>query len=77
MSVEASVKQIAEFPVEDREVLLDRLDESYGSEEEQGEFIEIDDATRAMLEQELADLDANPTKGYSWEEVLAYVYRKK
>lgn len=76
MSVDALVKQIAELPAEERGQLYDRLDE-IRREEDQGEFIEIDDATREMLEQELADLDANPGVGYSWEEVLAYVNRKK
>lgn len=76
MSVDALVKQIAELPAEERGELYDRLDE-IRREEHQGEFIEIDDETRAMLEERLAEHDANPDEGYTWEEVVAYVHRKK
>ena len=76
MSVDALVKQIAELPAEERGELYDRLDE-IRREEDQSEFIEIDDETRAMLEERIAEHDANPNEGYTWEEVLAYVHRKK
>lgn len=63
-------------PQSERGELFDKLDAMYPPAEE-GEFIEIDDETRAMLERELEDLDANPDVGYSWEEVLAHIHRKK
>jgi putative addiction module component (TIGR02574 family) len=76
-TVDALMKQIAELPSKDRDLLLDRLHGLYRAEREEAEFIEIDDATRAMLEERLAEHDANPNEGYTWEEVLAYVHRKK
>lgn len=77
VGVDTLLKQIAELSSKDRDLLLDRLHGLYLADREQALFIEVDDATRAMLEERVAEHDANPHEGYTWEEVLEYVNRKK
>ena len=74
MSVEAIVKQIEELTLEERAELRDRLDDLCGEPEES---IELSDEMKAFLDEREAEDEADPHPGYTWEEVLAYVKRKK
>lgn len=76
MSVDAIVKQIEELTLDQRAEVLHRvergmLDAGWESD------IELSDETKALLDERCAEADANPGVGYTWEEVVAYVKRKK
>ncbi len=74
MSVDALVKQIEELPVQQRSELLDRLEKLYGESEEP---IELSDEMKVFLDEREAEDESDSHPGYTWDEVVAYVKRKK
>lgn len=76
MSVDAILKQAEELSMEERAELLRRLEEGLlaaGWEPE----VELSDEVKAILDERDAEYEANPGAGYTWEEVVAYVKKKK
>lgn len=76
MSVEAILKQAEELTLEERATLLHRLEQGMLDAGWQPE-VELTDDVKAMLDERDADFEANPDAGYTWEEVVAFVKRKK
>lgn len=74
MSVDALVKQIEQLPAQQRSELLDRLDKLYGEPEA---VIELSDEMKVFLDEREAEDESDPHPGYTWDEVVAYVKRKK
>lgn len=70
MSVDALLEQVAKLTEEERAEFRERLDEDYPDSELSPELCTLLDARTAAA-------DANPNAGYTIEEVLAYVKRKK
>ena len=76
MSVDAIVKQIEELTLDQRAEVLHRvergmLDAGWESD------IELSDETKALLDERCAEADANPGVGYSIDEVIDYIRRKR
>ncbi len=74
MDIEAILKQIQELPEEQREDLFYRLDELYDEPEAS---IVLTEKTKALLDERSEEADANPGVGYSMEEVIEYIRRKR
>ena len=74
MSVDALVKQIEELPVQQRSELLGRLKKLYREPEA---VIELSDEMKEFLDGREAEDESDPHPGYTWDEVVAYVKRKK
>jgi putative addiction module component (TIGR02574 family) len=70
MSVDAILKEIESLTDEEREVFFTRLDQMYPTPILTPELA-------AELDRRDAAYEANPTEVYTWEEVVAYVKRKK
>jgi putative addiction module component (TIGR02574 family) len=70
MSVDAILKEVEALSVEERAELLERLHERFAE-------LELSDELRAELDSRVAEADANPNAGYTWDEVVAYVKRKR
>jgi len=70
MSVDAILKQVDALTDEERSELLNRLHEQFTQSE-------ISDELKAELDRRVAAYEANPDQGYTWEQVLEYVKRKK
>jgi len=70
MSVDAILKEVEALTDEERNELLNRLHEQFTQPE-------ISDELKAELDRREADADANPDSGYTLDEVIAYVKRKK
>lgn len=75
MSVDAIIRQVEELSLEQREELLERLSELFGIPDD--EPIELSDEMKALLDEREAEADTNPNVGYTLEEVMAYVKRKR
>lgn len=70
MSVDTLLKEVEALSVAERTEFMARLRERFVD-------VEISDELRAELDQRVAEAEANPTVGYTWDEVVAYVKRKK
>ena len=70
MSVDAILKEVEALTDDERAELLTRLHEQYAAPE-------LSDELKAELDRRVAEADANPDAGYTWDEVVAYVKRKK
>ena len=70
MSVDALLKEIESLPDEEREQFFRQLEERYPAPEMTPELA-------ALLDERNAAYEANPNEVYTWEEVVAYVKRKK
>lgn len=73
MSVDAILKEIEALTDEERAALLDRLAEQF----QPSDIPEISPELAAELDRRDAAYEANPNEVYTWEEVVAYVKRKK
>jgi putative addiction module component (TIGR02574 family) len=71
MSIDAILKDGEELLPVERAELMDRLRERPGPPDE------LSDELKALLDERIAEADANPEAGYTWEEVVTYVKRKK
>lgn len=76
MTVDAIVKQVEELSPEQRAELLDRLGELYGGPDAD-EPVELSDEMKALLDERDAEADANPGVGYTLEEVMEHIRRKR
>lgn len=74
MSVESVLRQAESLPVEDRVELVCRIWDGIAGP---GWVPELSDELRAELDRRIADADANPDDVYTWDEVVAYVKRKR
>lgn len=70
MSVDAILKEVEALTDDERAELLTRLHEQY-------EQPELSDELKAELDRRVAEADANPDAGYTWDEVVAYMKRAK
>ncbi|MCE9565470.1 MAG: addiction module protein [Planctomycetes bacterium] len=70
MSVDALLKEVEALSVAERTEFMTRLRERF-------EDAEISDELKAELDRRVAEAEANPTVGYTLDEVVAYVKRKK
>ncbi|MBA4188084.1 MAG: hypothetical protein C0467_08695 [Planctomycetaceae bacterium] len=70
MSVDAILKEVEALTDDERNELLNRLHDQFGQPE-------ISDELKAELDRRVAEADANPDAGYTLDEVIAYVRRKK
>ncbi len=70
MSVDAIMEAIDALSQEDRETFFTRLDERYPVP-----FLSPE--LKQLLDERVAAADVNPGVGYTMEEVIAYVKRKK
>jgi putative addiction module component (TIGR02574 family) len=71
MSVDAILEQVKALTPDERAELRERLDEQYPAE------ASISPELAQLLDERSAAADANPDAGYTLEEVIAYVKRKK
>jgi putative addiction module component (TIGR02574 family) len=76
MTVDAIVKQVEELTPDQRAELLDRLHELYG-EPDPDAPIELSDEMKALLDERNAAYEANPDAGYTREEVMEHLRRKR
>ena len=67
MSVDALMAEIGKLDFEDRFEIVRRIQDSAEIE------AELTPELKALLEQRIAESDANPGEGFTHEEVLAYV----
>jgi putative addiction module component (TIGR02574 family) len=74
MSVDAILKEVEGLSAGERAELIGQLIDRYG---ETAPAVEISDELRAELDRRSAEHEANPTEGYTWEQVVEYVKRKK
>ena len=72
MSVDEIFDAIAELTPADRGRLFNKLALRYSPLPEE----ELTPELKALLDERVAEADANPDGGYSMEEVIAYVKRK-
>jgi len=70
MSVDAILEEVEALTEEERIELLNRLHEQFTQPE-------ISDELKAELDRRDTEADANPDVGYTIDEVIAYVKRKK
>lgn len=74
MSVDAILKEIEALTDAERAVLMARVAEQFsGSPTESN----ISPELAKLLDERNAAFEANPNEVYTWEEVVAYVKRKK
>ena len=73
-TIERLLAQALQLPPEDREQLVEAILESLPTEIASGEF---SDEEKAELDRRIAAADANPSAGYTWEEVKARHSRQK
>lgn len=73
MSVDAILKEIEALSATERAELKARLAEQFPDADEAG----ISPELAKLLDERIAAADANPGAGYTMEEVIAYVKRKK
>lgn len=74
MSVDAILKEIAALTEAERAELKARMSEQFP---EAAAEEEISPELAKLLDKRVAAADANPDAGYTMEEVIAYVKRKK
>ncbi len=65
-----SIADILELPVQERIHLVELIWDSVAA---MPEAVEVSPAIKAELEARLAEFEANPEHGYSWEEVRARI----
>jgi putative addiction module component (TIGR02574 family) len=73
MSVDAILKEIEALTDAERSELFDRLAEQF----QPSDPPEISPELAKLLDERVAAADANPNVGYTMEEVIAHVKRKK
>ena len=64
-----SIADIFELPVQERIRLVELIWDSVA----QAEAVEISPALKAELETRLAEFEANPEAGYSWDQVKSHL----
>lgn len=74
MSVDAILKEVEALSAEERAQLMRRLLEEYSHHDG---WLELSDEMKAELERREAAYEADPSKVYTWEQVVEYVKRKK
>jgi len=70
MSVDAILNEIDGLTDEERETFFTRLDQKFP-------IPVLTPELKALLDERDAEYEANPSQVYTWEEVVAYVKRKK
>jgi putative addiction module component (TIGR02574 family) len=65
-----SIADILELPVQERIRLVELIWDSVAA---QAEAVEISPALKAELETRLAEFEANPEAGYSWDQVKSHL----
>ena len=73
MSIDAILKEAEALSLDEQAELVQRLEERLAAA---GRVPELTGEMKAELDRREAEADANPG-GYSWDEVVAYVRRKK
>lgn len=72
MSVDAILKEVQALSLEEREELRERFNEQFPESD-----AELSEELKALLDEREASYLADPTNVFTWEEVEAYVRRKK
>jgi hypothetical protein len=76
MSVDAIVKQVEELGLEQRAEVLRRVEQGLIAAGWDPDLA-LSDEMRALLAEREADADANPGVGYTLEEAMEYIRRKR
>ncbi|MDB5313379.1 MAG: putative addiction module component [Gemmataceae bacterium] len=74
MSIDAILKEAEALSLDEQAELIQRLEERLAAA---GRVPELTEEMKAELDRREAEADANPGGGYTWDEVVAYVRRKK
>lgn len=75
MSVDAILVEAAKLPPEDRARLISELEKGLEADGWAGEA--ADPELLALLDERLAEEEANPGVGYTLDEVIAYIKRPR
>jgi putative addiction module component (TIGR02574 family) len=74
MDMATALKEIRAWPVEDRLELVEQVWDSIAESDWKPELTE---ELKAKLDQRLEALDKNPDDVLTWEDIVAYVRRKR
>jgi len=75
MSVDTLVKQIEELPLEQRAELVHRVEK--GLQEAGWSEVELTPEMEVLLDEREADADAHPGEGYTLDEAIDSIRRKR